>query len=167
MLVCEIVFLVLWNKNLASTLLLATLQNRHLTSIPRPFSGAVLINRNSQGLIRETEREEHRGDGWIPQGIQMTAEVPHFLGQWICIPDSRGGSRSSQVLDKKGRGGRLILCPSKLRLNTVWMQQLEGAYMEQCYEKMITFTEADKWSIINMHVGINWSVTSQISFCNS
>jgi len=63
MLVCEIVFLALWNKNLASTLLLAMLQNRHLTSTPRSFCGAVLTNRSSQGLIRGTEREEHKGDG--------------------------------------------------------------------------------------------------------
>lgn len=63
MLMCEIVFLTLWNKNLASTVLLTTLQNRHLTSIPRASTGAVLINRNLEGLISESEREEHKGDG--------------------------------------------------------------------------------------------------------
>ena len=147
MLVCEIVFLALWNKNLASTLLLATLQNRHLTSIPRPFSGAMLINGNSQGLIRGN-RKGGAQRWWMNTSRDPgTAEAPHFLGQWIYIPDSHGGSKSSQVLDKKGKGGRLILCPSKLTLKTVWMQQLGGAYVEQCYEKTIVYTEADKWSL--------------------
>lgn len=60
---------------------------------------------------------------------------------------SHGGSKSSQVLDKKGRGRRLILCASKLRVKTAWMQQLEGASMEQRYEETIMYTEAAKWSI--------------------